>query len=210
VIGDLDEQITGSGMRGNVLPAKPVRRHRSTRRRQDTPDLPRRKTTPRTIGKTYEARDGKTFRPSMFITLTCPGYGRVGSDGTPADPARYDYQRAPACTSLPCGQPRWSACAARIAICPRPRGRLTLEKSRPEVNRRWTDTDSAHDERGLKHRATDETRRVPIPPELVAILRAHIDTFGSHRTDGSSAATGATPSPRPPSATCGPRPGPWP
>ena len=26
-IGDLDEQITRSGMRGNVLPAKPVRRH---------------------------------------------------------------------------------------------------------------------------------------------------------------------------------------
>ena len=57
-------------------------------------------------------------------------------------------------------------------------GRLTLEKSRPEVNRRWTDTDPAHDERGLKHRATDETRRVPIPPELVGILRTHIDTFG--------------------------------
>ena len=93
-IGDLDEQITRSGMRGNVLPARPVRRHRSTRRRQDTPDLPRRKVTPRTIGKTYEARDGKTFRPSMFITLTCPGYGRVGSDGTPADPAAYDYLRA--------------------------------------------------------------------------------------------------------------------
>src|SRR6266699_6280521 len=30
----LDEQITRSGMRGNVLPARPVRRHRSTRRRQ--------------------------------------------------------------------------------------------------------------------------------------------------------------------------------
>jgi integrase len=57
-------------------------------------------------------------------------------------------------------------------------GRLTLEKSRPEVNRRWTDTDSAHDERGLKHRAADDTRRVPIPPELAAILRTHIDTFG--------------------------------
>ena len=57
-------------------------------------------------------------------------------------------------------------------------GHLTLEKSRPEVNRRWTDTDSAHDERGLKHRAASETRRVPIPPELVAILRVHIDTFG--------------------------------
>jgi integrase len=58
-------------------------------------------------------------------------------------------------------------------------GRLTLEKSRPEVNRRWTDTGSAHGERGLKHRAAEETRRVPIPPELVAILRAHIDTFGT-------------------------------
>ena len=57
-------------------------------------------------------------------------------------------------------------------------GRLTLEKSRPEVNRRWTDTGSAHGERGLKHRPADDTRRVPIPPELVAILRAHIDTFG--------------------------------
>jgi hypothetical protein len=81
-------------MRGNVLPAKPVRRHRSTRRRQDTPDLPRRKIAPHTIGKTYAAADGKTFRPSMFLTLTCPSYGRVQSDGTPADPATYDYQRA--------------------------------------------------------------------------------------------------------------------
>jgi len=93
-IGELDEQITRSGMRGNVLPAKPVRRHRSTRRRQDAPDLPRGRVTPRTIGKTYTASDGKTFRPSMFLTLTCPSYGRVGSDGTPADPAAYDYQRA--------------------------------------------------------------------------------------------------------------------
>ena len=57
-------------------------------------------------------------------------------------------------------------------------GRLTLEKSRPEVNRRWTDNDSAHSERRLKHRAADESRRIPIPPELVAILRAHIETFG--------------------------------
>jgi integrase len=58
-------------------------------------------------------------------------------------------------------------------------GRLTLEKSRPEVNRRWTDTGSAHGERGLKHRAVEEARRVPIPPELVTILRTHITTFGT-------------------------------
>ncbi len=94
LLGELDEQITRSGMRGNVLPARPVRRHRSTRRRQDAPDLPRRKIAPRTIGKAYTAADGKTFRPSMFVTLTCPSYGRVQSDGIPADPAAYDYERA--------------------------------------------------------------------------------------------------------------------
>jgi hypothetical protein len=93
-IADLDEQITRSGMRGNVLPSRAVRRQRSTRRRQDTPDLPRRKVEPRTIGKTYTAPDGKTFRPSMFITLTCDSYGRVQSNGTPADPDGYDYERA--------------------------------------------------------------------------------------------------------------------
>jgi hypothetical protein len=34
--------------------------------------LPRRKIDARTIGKTYATPDGKTFRPSMFLTLTCP------------------------------------------------------------------------------------------------------------------------------------------
>lgn len=57
-------------------------------------------------------------------------------------------------------------------------GRLTLEHSRPEVNRRWTDTASAHDERGLKHRPAHDSRAVPIPPELVDFLREHIATFG--------------------------------
>lgn len=59
-------------------------------------------------------------------------------------------------------------------------GCLTLEKSRPEVNRRRADTDTAtaHEERGLKHRPAAETRSIPIPPEMVAILRRHIATFG--------------------------------
>ena len=92
-IGDLDEQITEAGMRGTVLPARP-RRHRSTRRRHDAAPLPRRKVSNRTVGKTYTAPDGKVFRPSLFVTLTCPSYGRVTSDGTPADPGAYDYTRA--------------------------------------------------------------------------------------------------------------------
>ena len=91
---ELDEEVTAAGIRGNVLPAKPVRRHRSTRRRQDTAPLPRRKIDARTVGKTYTAPDGKTFRPSLFITLTCPSYGRVREDGTPANPAGYDYTAA--------------------------------------------------------------------------------------------------------------------
>ena len=94
LIRELDEEITKSGVRGNVAPDRPARRHRSTRRRQDAPDLPRRKVAPRTLGKTYTAPDGTTFRPSMFITLTCPSYGRVDHRGVPVDPARYDYDQA--------------------------------------------------------------------------------------------------------------------
>jgi hypothetical protein len=94
LIADLDAEITNAGMRGKAAPAKPTRRHRSTRRRQDAPDLPRRKVSPHTIGKTYTTPGGKTFRPSLFVTLTCPSYGRVSEDGTPADPGSYDYDRA--------------------------------------------------------------------------------------------------------------------
>jgi hypothetical protein len=90
-LADLDEQINDAGIRGNVLPKRAERRHRSTRRRQDAPPLPRRAVDARTVGKTYTTPDGKTFRPSLFITLTCPSYGRVKSDGTPVDPAAYDY-----------------------------------------------------------------------------------------------------------------------
>jgi hypothetical protein len=92
-IGELDQQITDTGMRGTVLPARP-RRHRSTRRRQDAAPLPRRPVSAQTVGKTYTAPDGKTFRPSLFVTLTCPSYGKVASDGTPADAGTYDYTRA--------------------------------------------------------------------------------------------------------------------
>jgi hypothetical protein len=94
LITELDTEITKAGIRGKAAPARPTRRHRSTRRRQDAPDLPKRKVSTRTVGKTYTAPDGKTFRPSLFVTLTCPGYGRVGENGTPADPEAYDYGRA--------------------------------------------------------------------------------------------------------------------
>jgi hypothetical protein len=70
------------------------RRVRSTRRRQDAPDLPRLPMEDRTIGRVYTAPDGKTYRPSMFLTLTLPSYGPVTSEGVPVDPDSYDYRRA--------------------------------------------------------------------------------------------------------------------
>lgn len=91
---ELDDEIASAGIRGRVLPARPARRKRSTRRRQDAPDLPRRAVAPTTIGKTYVTADGKSFRPSMFLTLTCASYGAVTDDGAPRDAATYDYQRA--------------------------------------------------------------------------------------------------------------------
>lgn len=91
---DVDDQLTRSGVRGAVEPARRKRRVRSTRRRQDVPNLPRRQVEARTIGRTYTGSGGKTFRPSIFLTLTCDSYGRVRSDGTPVDPDSYDYVRA--------------------------------------------------------------------------------------------------------------------
>ena len=77
--GELDEllaadrDLAATGIRGKPDPARKdrARRHRSTRRRQDTPDLPRRQITARTTGRIYTAPNGKTYRPSMFLTLTC-------------------------------------------------------------------------------------------------------------------------------------------
>jgi Replication initiator protein, pSAM2 len=102
LLGELDVEITRAGVRGTVTThskssgdgkAK-TRRVRSTRRRQDAPDLPRRKIAPRTVGKAFIASDGKSYRPSMFLTLTCDSYGKVHDDGTPVNPSTYDYMRA--------------------------------------------------------------------------------------------------------------------
>ena len=58
-------------------------------------------------------------------------------------------------------------------------GSITLAKSRPEVNTRWTDSGQTHEERGLKHRAETDVRVVPIPPVLVRILGDHLAEYGT-------------------------------
>jgi len=69
------------------------RRVRSTRRRQDAPDLPRVPQEDRTVGRVFATADGREYRPSMFLTMTMPSYGAVTSAGVAADPARYNYRR---------------------------------------------------------------------------------------------------------------------
>jgi hypothetical protein len=106
-IREIEEAITAEGLRGSMSPphdrpdqpdhdnGEPAaRRKRSTRRRQDAPELPRRPVARRTVGKTYTAPDGTAWRPSMWLTLTLDTYGRVREDGTPVNPATYDYRRA--------------------------------------------------------------------------------------------------------------------
>lgn len=77
-------------------PGAGERRTRSTRRLDGFPDLPKVRPEHTSVGRTFtDPRTGATFRPSMFITLTLPSYGRINAaTGTPADPASYDYRRA--------------------------------------------------------------------------------------------------------------------
>jgi integrase len=57
-------------------------------------------------------------------------------------------------------------------------GRFYLSRTTPEVGKRYTDSGELHDSKGLKHRPDDEVRPVPIPPELIEILRWHMAEFG--------------------------------
>src|SRR5205814_6458856 len=75
-IDEVDRAITAEGLRGRVTPPREredqddahPKRTRSTRRRQDVPDLPRQKVEARTVGRTYTGSDGTVHQPSMWLT----------------------------------------------------------------------------------------------------------------------------------------------
>jgi len=122
----VEQAIAAEGLRGSIAPphhrvdddqgdddADRPRRKRSTKRRQDVPDLPRQKVAPHTVGRTYTGTDGTVHQPSMWLTLTLDTNGPVHSIhqgrpcscrrrhtdddpllGTPVDPSTYDYRRA--------------------------------------------------------------------------------------------------------------------
>jgi hypothetical protein len=123
-IDAVEQEIAAEGLRGSIAPGHTRNddedqgdddgpwRVRSTKRRQDVPDLPRQKVAPRTVGRTYTGSDGSVHQPSMWLTLTLDTYGPVHSQhagrpcscrrrhtddpllGTPVDPSTYDYRRA--------------------------------------------------------------------------------------------------------------------
>ena len=70
------------------------KRSRSTKRRQNLPDLPKLRMTDRTVGQVFTAPSGREFRPSMFATCTLGSYGPVHVSGAPKHPGSYDYRRA--------------------------------------------------------------------------------------------------------------------
>lgn len=74
------------------------------------------------------------------------------------------------------------AVGLRLSDCHLPEagwGTLTLRETRPVSGKQWTDSGERHDRRGLKAREAAADRPVPIPPVLVAILRAHLNEFGT-------------------------------
>jgi len=63
-------------------------------------------------------------------------------------------------------------------------GRLIFADASPAAGRDFTDDGRVHEARGLKGRprqaaARRATRNVPIPPELVGMLRGHIERYGT-------------------------------
>jgi integrase len=73
------------------------------------------------------------------------------------------------------------AIALRVDNCELPNigwGRLILTGSDPRAGADWTDDRNPREARELKRRGMAATRVVPIPPELMAILREHIAGCG--------------------------------
>ena len=54
---------------------------------------------------------------------------------------------------------------------------MLLTSSQPRSGSNWTDDGSVRQRRELKHRAEEETRPIPIHPELVTMLRNHLKDY---------------------------------
>jgi len=60
-------------------------------------------------------------------------------------------------------------------------GELQLRNASPDTGRAWTDDGADREVRQLKHRASGDSRTVPVHPELTRLLRSHLRDFGTGR-----------------------------
>ena len=58
-------------------------------------------------------------------------------------------------------------------------GRLEFREVRSAAGREWTDDGQVHEVRKPKGGPKNSVRQVPIPPELVRMLREHVETYGT-------------------------------
>ncbi|WP_117209494.1 replication initiator [Allorhizocola rhizosphaerae] len=119
-ITEVDQDLAGCRVRGRLVACRDGKKplSRSTRRRADAAELPRLPVADRTVGRTFAAKDGRTFRPSTLLTVTLGSHGKVHTGartrrgrlvpcecgtlhgqrdpllGTPLDPQSYDYRQA--------------------------------------------------------------------------------------------------------------------
>jgi len=58
-------------------------------------------------------------------------------------------------------------------------GRLEFREVRSAAGREWTDDGEVHEVRKPKGGPRNAVRRVPIPPQLVTLLREHVESYGT-------------------------------
>ncbi len=56
---------------------------------------------------------------------------------------------------------------------------MVLDRSAPETDKQWSDSGARRAERQLKHRATGDSRRVPVPRALTTLLVNHLERHGT-------------------------------
>jgi integrase len=74
------------------------------------------------------------------------------------------------------------AVSLRLDECELPAGcwgRLEFGEVRSAAGREWTDDGEVHEVRKPKGGPRNAVRRVPIPPQLVALPREHVDSYGT-------------------------------
>jgi integrase len=69
--------------------------------------------------------------------------------------------------------------AADLSLPAKGWGEVWLARSNPQPGKAWTDDGAAGKSKALKHRERGEGRAVPLCPELVVILRRHIERYGT-------------------------------